>query len=81
VVHFDETGGRVGARLRWIHVMCTDRWTLYHLDDRRGKSARSTLYNRWLGLGCRGGRIAIAVSAAGARDANGRYDENARSTQ
>lgn len=39
VVHFDETGGRVGARLRWIHVMCTDRWTLYHLDDRRGTTA------------------------------------------
>lgn len=39
VVHFDETGGRVAAKLRWVHVMCTDRWTLYHLDDRRGKTA------------------------------------------
>ncbi len=42
VVHFDETGGRVGAKLRWIHVMCTDRWTLYHLDDRRGTTAMDT---------------------------------------
>jgi transposase len=39
VVHFDETGGRVAAKLRWVHVACTDRWTLYHLDDRRGKTA------------------------------------------
>ncbi len=39
VVHFDETGGRVAAKLRWVHVMCTGRWTLYHLDDRRGKTA------------------------------------------
>jgi transposase len=39
VVHFDETGGRVGAKLRWIHVMATERWTLYHLDDRRGTLA------------------------------------------
>ncbi|MGI8521815.1 MAG: IS66 family transposase, partial [Nocardioides sp.] len=39
VVHFDEAGGRVAGKLRWVHVMCTDRWTLYHLDDRRGKTA------------------------------------------
>lgn len=39
IVHFDETGGRVAAKLRWVHVMCTDRWTLYHLDGRRGKTA------------------------------------------
>lgn len=39
VAHFDETGGRVCAKLWWIHVMCTDRWTLYHLNERRGKTA------------------------------------------
>jgi transposase len=39
VAHFDETGGRVAGKLRWVHVACTGRWTLYHLDDRRGKSA------------------------------------------
>lgn len=39
VAHFDETGGRVDARLRWIHVAATDSWTLYHLDDRRGTTA------------------------------------------
>lgn len=36
VAHFDETGGRVRAKLRWIHVACTDRFTLYHLASGRG---------------------------------------------
>ena len=39
VAHFDETGGRVGAKLRWIHVAATDIFTLYHLGSSRGRSA------------------------------------------
>ena len=39
VAHFDETGGRVSGRLHWIHVACTDTWTLFHLDATRGKTA------------------------------------------
>lgn len=39
VAHFDETGGRVKGKLWWIHVAATDRYTLYHLDPRRGKTA------------------------------------------
>lgn len=39
VAHFDETGGRVAAKLRWIHVAATDTLTLYHLADKRGKVA------------------------------------------
>ena len=39
VMHFDETGGRVNGKLWWIHVACTDRYTPYHLDRRRGKTA------------------------------------------
>jgi transposase len=42
VAYFDETGGRVAAKLWWIHVACTNRWTLYHLDERRGKTAMDT---------------------------------------
>ena len=39
VAHFDETGGRVNAKLWSIHVACTEEFTLYHLDRRRGKTA------------------------------------------
>ena len=39
VAHFDETGGRVGAKLWWIHVACTDSLTLYHLASGRGKDS------------------------------------------
>ena len=39
VAHFDETGGRVAANLQWIHVACTDRFTLYHLASGRGKDS------------------------------------------
>jgi transposase len=43
VVHFDETGLRVGGRLRWLHVACTPLGTIYHLDDRRGTTAIDAL--------------------------------------
>jgi transposase len=39
VAHFDETGGRVAARLWWIHVACTDTLTLYHRAKGRGKDS------------------------------------------
>jgi transposase len=39
VVHFDETGARVGGRTRWVHVACTPLLTAYHLDDKRGGQA------------------------------------------
>jgi transposase len=39
VAHFDETGGRVSAKLCWIHVAATGRYTLYHLASGRGKAS------------------------------------------
>ena len=39
VAHFDETGGRVAAKLRWIHVACSNRFTLYHLAAGREKDS------------------------------------------
>ena len=42
VAHFDETGGRVNGRLHWIHVACTERWTLFHLDAKRGRVGMDT---------------------------------------
>jgi transposase len=43
VVHFDETGVRVGGALRWLHVACTALGTLYHLDDKRGATGTDGL--------------------------------------
>jgi transposase len=39
VVHFDETGQRVGARLRWMHSAGTSVLTWYGAHDKRGKIA------------------------------------------
>lgn len=39
VVHFDETGQRAEARLRWLHVACTKRLTWYFTHDKRGHLA------------------------------------------
>ena len=39
VAHFDETGGRVAAKLWWIHVARTDSLTMYHLASGRGKDS------------------------------------------
>jgi transposase/uncharacterized coiled-coil protein SlyX len=39
LVHFDESGVRVGGRLWWTHVASTPLLTSYHLDQRRGQEA------------------------------------------
>lgn len=43
VAHFDETGMRVNQQLHWMHVACTDRLSLYHLDAKRGTSAMENM--------------------------------------
>lgn len=39
VVHFDETGQRAEARLRWLHVAGTPELTWYFTHDKRGQLA------------------------------------------
>ena len=43
VVHADESGLRVQARLNWVHSNSTDALTLYHLDQRRGTAAMDAM--------------------------------------
>jgi len=43
VVHADETGLRVAASLYWVHSASDQRFTLYHLDKRRGTVAMDAM--------------------------------------
>ena len=36
VKHMDETGVRIGAKTKWLHVMCTGMLTFYRISPRRG---------------------------------------------
>lgn len=39
VIHVDETGHRVGAKTRWLHVASTKRLTFYYTHKARGQEA------------------------------------------
>ena len=39
VLHADETGCTLHGKRHWLHVLCTDRLTCYHIDAKRGCEA------------------------------------------
>lgn len=39
VIHSDETGMRINKSNNWIHTVSNSKWTLYHVDEKRGREA------------------------------------------
>ena len=39
LLHLDESGLRVGGKLHWLHVACTDQLTFYGVHPKRGVAA------------------------------------------
>ena len=39
----DETGARADGKLRWVHVMCNERFTYLSLQGKRGKEAMDAI--------------------------------------
>lgn len=39
VVHFDETGLRIGGKLQWLHTACNDLYTHLFVHEKRGEEA------------------------------------------
>jgi transposase len=43
VNHADETGVNVNGERLWLHVLCNDKYSFFHVDPKRGKDATDTM--------------------------------------
>lgn len=43
VVHADETGVNINGKRHWLHVLCNDKASLFHVDDKRGQDAMDAM--------------------------------------
>jgi transposase len=43
LVHADETGVNINGKRNWLHVLCTNVVSLFHIDPKRGKDAMDTM--------------------------------------
>jgi transposase len=43
VAHGDETGVNVNGKRCWLHDLCTDKLTLFHVDEKRGQDAMNRM--------------------------------------
>ncbi len=39
LIHGDETGININGELHWLHGLCNDKLSLFHVDPKRGKDA------------------------------------------
>lgn len=43
VLHADETGVNINGKRHWLHVLCTDKISLFHVDAKRGQEAMKSM--------------------------------------
>ena len=43
VNHADETGVNINAMRHWLHVLCNEKYTLFHIDPKRGSTATQAM--------------------------------------
>lgn len=43
LVHADETGVNVNGKRHWLHVLCNDKASFFHVDGKRGQDAMNAM--------------------------------------
>jgi transposase len=43
VIHGDETGVNVNGKRHWLHALCNNKLSLFHVDEKRGQDAMNAM--------------------------------------